>query len=138
MYDNCDGGRNEHYDLFCNVLLAGGSFTDLNATCEQMGGRLAWFDTSLEHSELMTLATTQYSDIDLNSFYHTGKDNPDTHTGTLYLYLWYSFEFVFLCHRQKHSSLALLSSHYRGTCTFTVLVRYITSCTRSLLVHCYL
>ena len=73
IYDNCDGGRTEYYGLFCNLLIMGSYYADLNSTCTELGGRLTWFDSSLEKNELMSVAGTQYTDHNLNDFYYSGE-----------------------------------------------------------------
>lgn len=73
IYDNCDGGRTEYYGLFCNVLLMGSYYSDLNRTCTELGGRLTWFDSSVEKTELMSVASNHYTDYNLNNYYYSGK-----------------------------------------------------------------
>ena len=59
--DNCDGGRLDRYNEYCNVMLALDSYDNLNATCVDMGGRLMWFDTLRERNYLMDRASLYYN-----------------------------------------------------------------------------
>ena len=48
IHDNCVGGQVERYNLFCSAVLLGATYAELNDTCTDMGGQLAWFDNPQE------------------------------------------------------------------------------------------
>lgn len=71
-HDNCDGGRTDRFNFYCNLMLKPDSFENLTRVCDGIGGQLMWFDTLQEFDILSNRFGEYVSDYFLNGLY-TGK-----------------------------------------------------------------
>ena len=72
IHDNCDHGKTERYNLYCNLMLAPNTYDELQSTCDELGGQLTWFDTMQEFS-VLTGRFSAYHPDPFNGFLYTGN-----------------------------------------------------------------
>ena len=72
IHDNCELGKTERFNLFCNLLLAPDTYDRLYDICDELGGQLSWFESTQEFDHL-SHRLWEYHPLDFNGRLWTGR-----------------------------------------------------------------
>ena len=72
IYDNCDDARLVEFGWYCYRMISADFYWELTPLCSNLGGQLAWFDSTQEYEEVIRETVAQFQDTDRNQYFYTG------------------------------------------------------------------